>query len=100
LWRVNLLDPSQYPTPETSGSGFFCYALAGGIQRGWLDRTTYLPVVERAWQGLTSAVAASGQLGWVQQVGKSPDSVRRDDSMDYGSGAFLLAGSELFKLRA
>lgn len=98
LWRVNLLDPGEYPTPETSGSGFFCYALAGGINRGWLDRAVYLPVVERAWQGLTGAVDdESGQLGWVQQVGKSPAAVRHDDSMDYGSGAFLLAGSELLK---
>lgn len=100
LWRVNLLNPGHYPTPETSGSGFFCYALAGGIRRGWLDRATYFPVVERAWQGLTNAVSESGQLGWVQQVGKSPDAVHRDDSMDYGSGAFLLAGSELIKLNS
>ncbi len=98
LWRVNLLAPDHYPTPETSGSGFFCYALARGINRGWLDRGEYLPVVERAWQGLTSAVLDSGQLGWVQKVGKSPDDVRREDSMDYGSGAFLLAGSEMLPL--
>jgi unsaturated rhamnogalacturonyl hydrolase len=98
LWRVNLLNPTQYPTPETSGSGFFCYALAAGITRGWLDRDTYLPVVERAWQGLTGAVADSGQLGWMQMVGKSPGRVRREDTIDFGSGAFLLAGSEVLKL--
>jgi hypothetical protein len=31
----------------------------------------------------------------VQTVGKSPDRVRREDTIDYGSGAFLLAGSEM-----
>jgi rhamnogalacturonyl hydrolase YesR len=98
LWRVNLLDPGEYPVPETSGSGFFCYAFAWGIRQGILDRATYLPVVERAWRGLLGAVEETGQLGWVQQVGKSPAAVRREDSMDYGSGAFLLAGSEMLKL--
>ncbi len=98
LWRVNLLAPDEYPTPETSGSGFFCYALAWGIRHGLLDRATYQPVVQRAWQGLTGAVEDTGQLGWVQWVGKSPAAVRREDTIDYGSGAFLLAGSEILQL--
>lgn len=32
LWRASLLDPESYPGGEVSGSGFFCYALAWGIQ--------------------------------------------------------------------
>ena len=51
LWRPSLLDPQEVPIPETSSSGFFCYALAWGINHGFLDRQTYLPVVKRAWQG-------------------------------------------------
>jgi unsaturated rhamnogalacturonyl hydrolase len=98
LWRVNLLDPGEYPVPETSGSGLFCYAFAWGINRGMLDRAIYLPVVERAWRGLVGAVDESGKLGWVQLPGKSPAPVRREDSIDYGSGAFLLAGSEILRL--
>ena len=30
-WHASLLDPISYPNPETSSTGFFCYALAYGI---------------------------------------------------------------------
>jgi len=98
LWRSSLLDPVAYPAPETSGSGFFCYALTWGINQGILERAKYLPVVEKAWHGLVGAVNESGKLGWVQQVGADPKTVVKDDTMEYGSGAFLLAGSEIVKL--
>ena len=99
LWRSSLLDPYEAPAPETSGSGFFCYALAWGINNGYLDSETYLPVVKKAWAGLVSAVHPSGKLGWVQRIGHKPENVSRDDNQEYGSGAFLLAGSEMFKLK-
>jgi len=99
LWSSSLLDAEAYPGRETSGSGFFCYALAWGINQGILDRDEYLPVVEKAWKGLVNAVDESGRLGWVQLVGKDPKTVRQDDTMEYGSGALLLAGSEVAKLK-
>src|ERR1035437_10857070 len=34
LWRASLLDPDSYPLKETSGSGFYTYALAGGVEQG------------------------------------------------------------------
>jgi hypothetical protein len=34
----------------------------------------------------------------VQQIGYDPRSVSADDSMEYGTGAFLLAGSEMLSL--
>jgi rhamnogalacturonyl hydrolase YesR len=98
LWRPSLLDPPEAPAPETSGTGFFCYALAWGVNRGYLDRRTYLPVVKRAWRGLVNSVRADGKLGWVQQIGASPAEVTAEDNQEYGSGAFLLAGSEMYKL--
>ncbi len=99
LWRPSLLDPLEAPMPETSSTGFFCYALAWGINQGHLDRRTYLPVVKKAWQGLVGAVRADGKLGWVQQIGAAPATVTADDNQEYGSGAFLLAGSEMTKLK-
>lgn len=99
LWRPSLLDPLEAPVPETSSTGFFCYALAWGINHGHLDRKTYLPVVRRAWRGLVGAVREDGKLGWVQRIGYAPDKVTADDNQEYGSGAFLLAGSEMLKLR-
>jgi len=98
LWRVSLLDPDEYPAPETSCSGFFCYALAWGINHGILDKEQYLPVVEKSWKGLVSSVDKSGKLGWVQKIAHEPETISRDDTEVYGVGAFLLAGSEVVKL--
>lgn len=97
-WPSSLLDPQ--PTPETSGTAFFVYGLAWGINHGVLPRERYLPVVERGWAALSRAVAADGRLGWVQQVGAAPDQVHADDSQLFGVGAFLLAASEVARLPA
>ena len=98
LWRPSLLDPEEVPFPETSSSGFFCYALAWGINAGVLDRTVYLPVVEKAWQALVGAVQADGKLGWVQPIGAAPAQLTMDNYQEYGAGAFLLAASEMYQL--
>ncbi|PWB75896.1 MAG: glycosyl hydrolase family 88 [Holophagae bacterium] len=100
LWRSSLLDAAEYPIPESSGSGFFTFGLAWGINHGLLDAETFLPAARRGWQGLMWALQPSGKLGWVQQIGYDPRSVSADDSMEYGTGAFLMAGSEMLKLGA
>lgn len=91
------MDPEEYPKPETSGSGFFCYALAWGINQGYLDKTIYASNVKKAWQGLVEAIHPSGKIGWVQRIGSNPDEVTIEDTHAYGAGAFLLAGSEMIK---
>jgi hypothetical protein len=58
----------------------------------------FLPAVRKGWEGLVWAQQPDGRIGWVQQIGYDPRSVTADDSMEYGTGAFLLAGSELLKL--
>jgi rhamnogalacturonyl hydrolase YesR len=98
LWRSSLLDPDEYPIPESSGSGFFVYGLAWGLNNGVLDSATYQTAVREGWRGLNWALQPSGKLGWVQQIGYDPRSVTADDSMEYGTGAFLLAGSEVLNL--
>lgn len=98
LWRPSLLDDKEVPHPESSGSSFFCYALAWGINNGLLSKDEYLPVVKKAWQGLNALVTAEGKLQWVQPIGAAPDKVTMDNFQEYGSGAFLLAGSEIYKL--
>ena len=100
LWRASLLDPDSYPGGEVSGSGFFCYAMTWGINEGMLDAAKYRPVVEKAWVGLNKCIKEDGGVGWVQPIGADP---RRNFSADswevYGTGAFLLAGSEIIKLK-
>ena len=102
FWNVSLHDPDDFPGPETSGTAFFTYGLAWGVNRGHLDRDTYLPVIEKAWLGIVEqAVHTSGKLGYVQEVGLAPDSsqpVTYASTADFGVGAFLLAGSEVQKV--
>ena len=95
LWRAGLLDPEDYDQPEISGSAFFTYALAAGVNEGILDRKVYWPVIERAWAGLLRHVYADGRLGCIQQTGAEPAPFKASASYTYGVGAFLLAGSEI-----
>jgi unsaturated rhamnogalacturonyl hydrolase len=100
LWRASLLDPGAYPGGEGSGSGFFCYALAWGINKGILDKEKYLPAVKMAWQGLNTLVSPEGRVGWVQPIGADPQKNFSAESWEvYGAGAYLLAGSEVIKLK-
>ena len=98
LWRSSLLDADEYPIPESSGTGFFTFGMAWGVNSGLLSADTYIEVARRGWRGLIWAQQPDGRLGWVQQIGYDPRSVTADDSMEYGTGAFLLAGSEMLKL--
>jgi rhamnogalacturonyl hydrolase YesR len=116
FWRASLLDPSLYPQPETSGTALITYALAYGIQAGLLSSATYLPVVAKAWNGLsTIALQPSGfvtdcQAGGVgpaapytakapvtAQTSTSSGSVNSDEP-PFCAGAFLLAGAQVAQL--
>ena len=99
LWPPSLLDPKEFDSPETSGTAFFCYALAWGINHGTLDRATYLPHVIKAWNGLVTKVTPEGKLGYVQKVAGEPGKVNPDDTHEYAVGALLLAGSEILKIK-
>jgi len=95
LWRPGLLDAHDYPNPEISGSSFFVYALAWGVDHDVLDRSVYLPVIDRGWHGLVKHIYADGRLGDIQPVGAAPGAYTPGSSYVFGTGAFLLAGSEV-----
>lgn len=97
-WAMSLLGQEFYPTPETSGTAFFTYGFAWGINNGILDREKYLPSVTTAWNTLVSHVTKDGMLGYVQPIGAAPGKAWPDKTEFYGSGAFLSAGSEVYKL--
>ncbi|MEI7898666.1 MAG: glycoside hydrolase family 88 protein [bacterium] len=99
LWHASLLDPASFPLPETSGSGFYCYALAWGINNGLLDRAAYEPAVWKAWSALAGCVTEDGKLTHVQPIGADPKAFNPDSTEVYGVGAFLLAGREVYRLR-
>lgn len=97
-WHASLLDPVTFSTKETSGTGFYCYALAWGINNRLLSAGKYRPIVEKAWNALVTAVHRDGKLGFVQNVGSGPIATSFESTNVYGVGALLLAGSELYQL--
>jgi unsaturated rhamnogalacturonyl hydrolase len=98
LWRSGLLDPAAYDLPEVSGSAFFTYSMAWGINQGILDRAKYRPVVERAWAGMLTHIYADGRLGSIQPIDGAPGKFKPSASYVYGVGGFLLAASEIDKM--
>lgn len=105
FWNSSLVDPEHYGGKETSGTGFFVYGMAWGINQGYLDSATYMPYVIAGWEGMVKdALHDNGFLGWVQSTGKEPKDGqplsydKPANFEDYGLGAFLLAGSEVYQL--
>ena len=99
LWRTSLLSPETYSHGEVSGSGFFTFALAWGINHGILDKKEFKPVVLKAWNELAKCQQENGKVGWVQSIGAEPKPADKDSWQNYGTGAFLLAGSEILKFQ-
>lgn len=106
-WNVSLHDESNFGGKEVSGTSLFVYGMAWGIRNGLLDRNEYLPVLTKAWNAmLKDAVHAdNGCLGFVQGTGKEPKDGQPvgynnlPDFEDYGIGCFILAGTEVYKLK-
>ena len=98
-WPPSLLGPENSP-PETSGTGFYVYGFAWGVNHGLLEAAEYRATIDNGWAALTRAVAKDGRLGWVQQVSDRPDKVAETDTQYYGTGAFLLAASAVASLPA
>lgn len=98
FWRANLDDPEDVPNPESSGTGFFCFGLAWGINHHLLDRKEYLPAVEKAYAALAGAVSPEGKVEWGQQVDAQPNPATKDSTHEYVTGAFLLASGEVYRL--
>lgn len=105
FWNVSLNDPNNFGGPETSGTALFVYGMAYGMNNGLLDKATYQPVVEKAWNAMaTKAVHPTGFLGFMQGTGKEPKDgqpvtyISMPDFEDYGLGCFLLAGAEVYKM--
>lgn len=98
-WSSSLLDVEHDPLPETSGTAFITFGLAWGVNRSLISQDEYGQVVERGWSALANAVDRQGKLGWVQQVGSAPEETRESDTQLYGSGALLLAASEMLNWR-
>jgi unsaturated rhamnogalacturonyl hydrolase len=106
FWNVSLADPTHFGGPELTGTSLFTYGMAWGVRKGLLPAATYQPVIEKAWAAMASSVHSNGFLGYVQGTGKQPsdsqpvtfDTVPNYE--DFGTGCFLLGGSEVARLAA
>jgi unsaturated rhamnogalacturonyl hydrolase len=105
-WNASLHDSTNFGGKELTGTSLFVYGMAWGINNKILDKATYLPVITKAWNAMAKeSVHSNGFLGWVQGTGKEPKESqpvtydREPDFEDFGLGCFLLAGSEVYKIK-
>lgn len=106
FWNVSLHDSTHFGGKELTGTALFTYGMAWGVNNNIIDRDTYLPVLLKAWNAMVKdCVHKNGKLGYVQGTGKEPKDgqpvtyTSTPDFEDYGLGCFLLAGSEVYKLK-
>lgn len=98
LWKPSLLDSSD-ASGESAGTAWIIYSMAWGVNRGLLDKDRFLPTIIKGYEALVKNIRPEGQLGYVAQPNdeaKVPV-VTADSSGIEGSGAFLLAGSEIVR---
>ncbi|GAB2557092.1 glycoside hydrolase family 88/105 protein [Spirosoma areae] len=106
FWNVSLHDPTNFGGKELTGTALFVYGMAWGVNHGLLDGNTYQPIITKAWNAMaTDGVHPNGFLAYVQGTGKEPKDgqpvtyTSKPDFEDYGLGCFLLAGTELYKMK-
>jgi rhamnogalacturonyl hydrolase YesR len=106
FWNASLHDPNNYGGKELSGTALFTYGMAWGVNHGLLSKKRYQPIILKAWNAMVKdAVHPNGFLGHVQGTGKQPSDSqptsydRVPNFEDYGLGCFLLAGSEVYRLK-
>jgi rhamnogalacturonyl hydrolase YesR len=103
LWHQLLDRPDTYP--ETSASAIFVYAIARGINRGWIDPLAHGPMVMLGWNAVAKKVNDKGQVEGTcvgTDMGFEPMFYYyRPTSVlaAHGYGPVLLAGAEMIAFR-
>jgi unsaturated rhamnogalacturonyl hydrolase len=103
LWHQLLDRRESYE--ETSASAMFVFAIARGINRGWLDAKAFGPAVAIGWNAVAGKVNAKGQVENVcvgTGVGWEPMFYMYRPThllAAHGYGPVLLAGAEMIELR-
>ena len=101
-WSRSMADLAHAPGMESSGTAFFTYGLAWGINSGYLEKEKFLEPCLKGWYFLyNTALQEDGTVGYVQPIGENSKqslNIGERNSSDFGVGAFLLAASEISKL--
>jgi unsaturated rhamnogalacturonyl hydrolase len=101
MWHQLLNRDDSYL--ESSGTAMFTFAIARGVNRGWLP-PTYAPVAQAGWQALSTRVRPDGQIeGICVSTTAAYDAVyyyNRPTELDamQGYGPTLLAGAEVITM--
>ena len=101
LWHQLLDKTDSYL--ETSASAMFTFAIARGVNRGWLP-TSYAPVAQAGWRALEQRVRADGQIeGICAGTTAAYDAVYyynrpTDLTAMQGYGPTLMAGAEVMTM--
>ncbi len=103
-WRQVVDEPTSYR--ELTLTAMTTAALARGISRGWIDRKTYEPIMNRGWQAVAARVNADGTVKDVcSGTGAGPTKeyyLNRpvvNGADDRGGAMALLAAIEVASLR-
>jgi len=101
LWHQLLNKPDSYL--ETSASAMFTFAIARGVNRGWLP-ASYAPIAQAGWRALEQRVRADGQIeGICVGTTAAYDAVYyynrpTDLTAMQGYGPTLMAGAEVMTM--
>ncbi|MEO7497485.1 MAG: glycoside hydrolase family 88 protein, partial [Massilia sp.] len=89
---------------ETSATAIYAYSMAHAINRGWIDKTAYSPMVLLAWNAVATKVTDKGLVeGTCVGTGMAFDPAfyyyrQVSSAAAHGYGPVLLAGSEIITL--
>ena len=101
MWHQLLDKTDSYL--ETSASAMFTFAIARGVNRGWLA-SVYAPVAQAGWQAVATRIRADGQIeGICVSTTAAYDAVyyyNRPTELGamQGYGPVLMAGAEVIRM--
>lgn len=103
LWHQLLNKDDSYL--ETSSTAMFTYAVASGINHGWLDKV-YADLAFSGWDGIRTMITPDGQVKNICKGTGTSTSLKyyydRPTPLNdiHGLGPIILAGIEIIRLKA
>lgn len=104
MWHQLLDDPASFA--ETSCTGMFLFAMATGVDQGWLPEDKYLDRVVKGWNALAGYVNEKGEVREVCVGTNAKDNKKhyltrpRHTGNFHGQAAVLWAATAMARLQA
>jgi rhamnogalacturonyl hydrolase YesR len=103
MWHQLLDDPASFA--ESSCTGMFLFAMATGVEKGWLPREDYLGKVTKGWNALAGYVNEKGAVREVCVGTNAKDNKKhylkrpRHTGNFHGQAAVLWAATAMARLQ-